>query len=56
VLQAVVYYQCAFAGDYALAVRLAGSDTLNGGRPVKVRVDPDVVAVASCQVTASMPA
>jgi len=49
-----VYYQCAFAGDYALAVRLAGSDALIGGRPVSVRVDPDIVAVASCQVTDSM--
>ncbi len=49
-----MYYQCAFAGDYALAVRLAGSDALIGGRPVSVRVDPDIVAVASCQVTDSM--
>ena len=46
-----MYYQCAFAGEYALAVRLAGSEALIGGRPVGVRVDPETVAVASCQVT-----
>ena len=51
--EAVVYYQCAFAGDYQLEVRLAGSDALIGGRPVSIRVEPDIVAVASCQVAAS---
>ena len=47
---AVLYYQCTRAGNYQLAVRLAGSDVLVGGTPLAFSVDPDAVAVASCQV------
>lgn len=50
---AAVYYQGTVAGEYQLAVRLAGSEVLIGGSAIAVRVEAGVVAPASCQVRRS---
>lgn len=51
---AVVHYEATVAGDYQLAVRLAGSPVLIGGSAIAVRVEPDAMEPASCQVRRSL--
>lgn len=43
-------FGCRAAGEYSLALRCAGDDTLLGGSLMPVRVVPAPVAVSCCQV------
>jgi hypothetical protein len=47
---AAVHYSASVAGEYALAVKCAGSAGLVAGSAVRIRVLPAPAAVANCQV------